>query len=168
MVSIIIILIEIWVIFAVILTWIGQWRESVMVLALDLQDFLLRARVLKLYRHAMRIAGRAPQNSRGETLGQYTLQSMRHFSCSSQFCVSIYLLFCLGSSLPSHPKYTKYVKGVWDRRRNRLISLDLPHGSWKLESLGIPSWLSQLVYLGTRRTMLLGAGPLLDTICDGV
>ncbi|KAK6131310.1 hypothetical protein DH2020_034939 [Rehmannia glutinosa] len=31
-----------------------------MVLALDLQDFLLRARVLKLYRQALRISRRAP------------------------------------------------------------------------------------------------------------
>lgn len=46
-----------------------------MVLALDLQDFLLRARVLKLYRQAMRIAGRAPQNSRDE-LRQFIRQEM--------------------------------------------------------------------------------------------
>lgn len=37
-----------------------------MVLLLDLQDFLLRARVLKLYRQALRVAGRAPEPARGE------------------------------------------------------------------------------------------------------
>ncbi|GLT35006.1 hypothetical protein SLA2020_094910 [Shorea laevis] len=37
-----------------------------MVLSLDLQDFLLRARVLKLYRQALRIARRAPDHSRDE------------------------------------------------------------------------------------------------------
>ncbi|KAF5943109.1 hypothetical protein HYC85_020751, partial [Camellia sinensis] len=35
-------------------------RESVMALSLDLQDFILRARVLKLYRLALRTARRAP------------------------------------------------------------------------------------------------------------
>ncbi|PIN01527.1 hypothetical protein CDL12_25963 [Handroanthus impetiginosus] len=37
-----------------------------MVLSLDLQDFLLRARVLKLYRQALRISRRAPGDSRDE------------------------------------------------------------------------------------------------------
>ncbi|KAK6115145.1 hypothetical protein DH2020_007414 [Rehmannia glutinosa] len=37
-----------------------------MVLALDLQDFLLRARVLKLYRQALRISRRAPGDSKDE------------------------------------------------------------------------------------------------------
>ncbi|GKU90165.1 hypothetical protein SLE2022_217680 [Rubroshorea leprosula] len=37
-----------------------------MALSLDLQDFLLRARVLKLYRQALRIARRAPDHSRDE------------------------------------------------------------------------------------------------------
>ncbi|XP_073295924.1 uncharacterized protein [Primulina huaijiensis] len=46
-----------------------------MVLALDLQDFLLRARVLKLYRHALRVAGRAPQDSRDE-LRQFIRREM--------------------------------------------------------------------------------------------
>jgi hypothetical protein len=39
-----------------------------MVLAFDLQDFLLRARVLKLYRQALRTAQKAPAHARGETL----------------------------------------------------------------------------------------------------
>ncbi|GFP98231.1 lyr motif-containing protein 2 [Phtheirospermum japonicum] len=37
-----------------------------MVVALDLQDFLLRARVLKLYRQALRISRRAPGDSKDE------------------------------------------------------------------------------------------------------
>ena len=37
-----------------------------MVLLLDLQDFLLRARVLKLYRQALRVAGRAPEHAKGK------------------------------------------------------------------------------------------------------
>ncbi|XP_052736136.1 uncharacterized protein LOC108337725 isoform X2 [Vigna angularis] len=34
-------------------------------LSMDLQDFLLRARVLRLYRQALRISGRAPSSARG-------------------------------------------------------------------------------------------------------
>ncbi|KAM7517311.1 hypothetical protein LguiA_006894 [Lonicera macranthoides] len=37
-----------------------------MVLPFDLQNFILRARVLKLYRQALRITRRAPSHSRGE------------------------------------------------------------------------------------------------------
>ncbi|KAM5565216.1 hypothetical protein ABKV19_019306 [Rosa sericea] len=37
-----------------------------MALPLDLQDFLLRARVLKLYRQALRVTRRAPLEARGE------------------------------------------------------------------------------------------------------
>ncbi|KAK9946877.1 hypothetical protein M0R45_012320 [Rubus argutus] len=37
-----------------------------MALAFDLQDFLLRARVLKLYRQALRVTRRAPVHARGE------------------------------------------------------------------------------------------------------
>ncbi|PKU65683.1 hypothetical protein MA16_Dca009720 [Dendrobium catenatum] len=36
--------------------------------ALDLKAFIVRARVLKLYRHALRIARRAPPHSRGLSL----------------------------------------------------------------------------------------------------
>ncbi|XVE69671.1 hypothetical protein DITRI_Ditri10aG0009700 [Diplodiscus trichospermus] len=46
-----------------------------MVLSLDLQDFLLRARVLKLYRQALRTARRAPEHSRAE-LKQVIRQEM--------------------------------------------------------------------------------------------
>ncbi|KAG7037930.1 hypothetical protein SDJN02_01562, partial [Cucurbita argyrosperma subsp. argyrosperma] len=37
-----------------------------MVLSLDLQEFILRARVLKLYRHALRTAQKAPVHAREE------------------------------------------------------------------------------------------------------
>ncbi|KAL5778280.1 hypothetical protein ACOSP7_011206 [Xanthoceras sorbifolium] len=37
-----------------------------MVLSFDLQDFILRARVLKLYRQALRTARRAPLQASGE------------------------------------------------------------------------------------------------------
>ncbi|KAJ9186402.1 hypothetical protein P3X46_001978 [Hevea brasiliensis] len=37
-----------------------------MVLSFDLQDFILRARVLKLYRQALRTAQRAPEHARVE------------------------------------------------------------------------------------------------------
>ena len=37
-----------------------------MVVSFDLQDFILRARVLKLYRQALRTSRRAPPYARGE------------------------------------------------------------------------------------------------------
>lgn len=40
-------------------------RELAMVLSLDLQEFILRARVLKLYRQALRTAQKAPVHARG-------------------------------------------------------------------------------------------------------
>lgn len=43
----------------------GERGRGSMVVALDLQDFLLRARVLKLYRQALRISRRAPPDSKG-------------------------------------------------------------------------------------------------------
>ncbi|KAI6690824.1 hypothetical protein NL676_027652 [Syzygium grande] len=41
-------------------------EESVMVHSFSLRDFLLRARVLKLYRQALRIARRAPDHAQAE------------------------------------------------------------------------------------------------------
>ncbi|XP_077220379.1 LYR family of Fe/S cluster biogenesis protein isoform X2 [Tasmannia lanceolata] len=46
-----------------------------MVLSLDLQAFIVRARVLKLYRQALRTARRAPSDARDE-LRQTTRQEM--------------------------------------------------------------------------------------------
>ncbi|KAJ1424191.1 Complex 1 LYR protein [Sesbania bispinosa] len=44
---------------------------------MDLQDFLIRARVLKLYRQALRVAGRAPGFARAE-LRQTIRQEMEN------------------------------------------------------------------------------------------
>ncbi|XP_052736135.1 uncharacterized protein LOC108337725 isoform X1 [Vigna angularis] len=46
-------------------------------LSMDLQDFLLRARVLRLYRQALRISGRAPSSARVE-LRQTIRQEMEN------------------------------------------------------------------------------------------
>ncbi|XP_065846910.1 uncharacterized protein [Euphorbia lathyris] len=48
-----------------------------MVLRLDLQEFIIRAQVLKLYRQALRIARRAPNHSRVE-LKQTIRQEMEN------------------------------------------------------------------------------------------
>ncbi|KAM2216532.1 hypothetical protein ACFX1S_016272 [Malus domestica] len=55
---------------------------GVMAKALDLQDFLLRGRVLKLYRQALRITRRAPVDSRGElrSMIRQELENNRHCS----------------------------------------------------------------------------------------
>lgn len=47
-------------------------------MALSLEDFLVRARVLKLYRHALRISRRAPPHAKGEA---YTWLSESIFCC---------------------------------------------------------------------------------------
>ncbi|KAK2398340.1 hypothetical protein P8452_05729 [Trifolium repens] len=44
---------------------------------MDLQDFLIRARVFKLYRQALRVSGRAPPPARGE-LRQTIRQEMEN------------------------------------------------------------------------------------------
>ncbi|KDP33251.1 hypothetical protein JCGZ_13091 [Jatropha curcas] len=48
-----------------------------MVLSFDLQDFILRARVLKLYRQALRTARRAPDHARVD-LKQIIRQEMEN------------------------------------------------------------------------------------------
>lgn len=40
--------------------------KSVMAVSFDLQTFILRARVLKLYRQALRVTKRAPAHSKGD------------------------------------------------------------------------------------------------------
>eukprot|EP00257_Ricinus_communis_P022249 XP_015581923.1 uncharacterized protein LOC8268534 isoform X1 [Ricinus communis] len=52
-------------------------RESAMVLSFNLQDFILRACVFKLYRQALRIAQRAPSHARVE-LKQTIRQEMEN------------------------------------------------------------------------------------------
>lgn len=42
-----------------------------MVFSLDLRDFLLRARVLKLYRQALRTTRRAPVQARGDNYSSH-------------------------------------------------------------------------------------------------
>ncbi|GAV75506.1 Complex1_LYR domain-containing protein [Cephalotus follicularis] len=64
-------------------TWACYWRrESVMVLSFDLQNFILRARVLKLYRQALRIARKAPVDGRAELkqLIRQEMENNRHCS----------------------------------------------------------------------------------------
>nr|GLL38215.1 uncharacterized protein LOC103321195 [Ipomoea trifida]GMD41300.1 putative complex 1 LYR protein [Ipomoea batatas]GMD44360.1 putative complex 1 LYR protein [Ipomoea batatas]GMD47760.1 putative complex 1 LYR protein [Ipomoea batatas]GMD49026.1 putative complex 1 LYR protein [Ipomoea batatas] len=51
---------------------------------LDLQDFLLRARVLKLYRHALRIARRAPTDTRGEVSEIIRQEMENNRSCNDK------------------------------------------------------------------------------------
>lgn len=47
-----------------------------MVNALDLQSFILRARVLKLYRQALKIAHRAPPQARGSCSCIHSLETL--------------------------------------------------------------------------------------------
>ncbi|KAK4359394.1 hypothetical protein RND71_021623 [Anisodus tanguticus] len=51
-------------------------------MALSLEDFLLRARVLKLYRHALRISRRAPSHAREDVAMKEVKQ---HISFSLDF-----------------------------------------------------------------------------------
>ncbi|THU65701.1 hypothetical protein C4D60_Mb05t06420 [Musa balbisiana] len=55
--------------------------ESTMVRYLDLQSFIVRARVLKLYRQALRTARRAPTNARDELR-----QTMREEIEKNRYC----------------------------------------------------------------------------------
>ncbi|XP_048444390.1 uncharacterized protein LOC125479271 isoform X2 [Pyrus x bretschneideri] len=52
--------------------------------ALDLQDFLLRGRVLKLYRQALRITRRAPVDSRGELRSMIRQELENNRQCSDR------------------------------------------------------------------------------------
>lgn len=58
-----------------------------MVLPFDLQDFIVRGRVLKLYRKALRTANRAPPHARGEEIFDLfifpTSQFAPHFAQST-------------------------------------------------------------------------------------
>ncbi|KAK2974878.1 hypothetical protein RJ640_020793 [Escallonia rubra] len=59
-------------------------RESVMVLSLDLQSFIVRARVLKLYRQALRITRRAPVDSRAELRRMIRQEMESNRNCSDK------------------------------------------------------------------------------------
>ena len=56
---------------------------------LDLQDFILRARVLKLYRQALRTAQRAPGHTRGE-VPIYLESCPQHILISGWLCSPCY------------------------------------------------------------------------------
>ncbi|KAK3016574.1 hypothetical protein RJ639_005847 [Escallonia herrerae] len=57
---------------------------SVMVLSLDLQSFIVRARVLKLYRQALRITRRAPVDSRAELRHMIRQEMESNCNCSDK------------------------------------------------------------------------------------
>ncbi|KAG2301423.1 hypothetical protein Bca52824_030074 [Brassica carinata] len=57
---------------------------SVMVNALDLQSFILRARVLKLYRQALKIAHRAPPQARGELKQSIRQEMEKNSECKDK------------------------------------------------------------------------------------
>ncbi|XP_060172657.1 uncharacterized protein LOC132603547 [Lycium barbarum] len=53
-------------------------------MALSLEDFLLRARVLKLYRHALRISRRAPSHARADLRHIIRQEMENNRSCSEK------------------------------------------------------------------------------------
>ncbi|KAG6591251.1 LYR motif-containing protein 2, partial [Cucurbita argyrosperma subsp. sororia] len=55
-----------------------------MVLALDLQEFILRARVLKLYRQALRTTRKAPVHAREELRHTIRQEMENNRSCSDR------------------------------------------------------------------------------------
>ncbi|KAF3970768.1 hypothetical protein CMV_005571 [Castanea mollissima] len=59
-------------------------RESVMVLPFDLQDFLLRARVLNLYRQALRTAQRAPVHAKAELRQTIRQEMEKNRNCNDK------------------------------------------------------------------------------------
>ncbi|GMH04644.1 hypothetical protein Nepgr_006484 [Nepenthes gracilis] len=58
--------------------------RPVMALSFDLQDFILRARVLKLYRQALRIASRAPSHGKVELRQTIRQEIEKHRSCEDK------------------------------------------------------------------------------------
>ncbi|KAI3797313.1 hypothetical protein L1987_32569 [Smallanthus sonchifolius] len=58
--------------------------ELVMAVSLDLQAFILRARVLKLYRQALRVAKRAPAHSKGELMQTIRLEMEKNRDCNDK------------------------------------------------------------------------------------
>ncbi|XP_071703479.1 uncharacterized protein [Rutidosis leptorrhynchoides] len=55
-----------------------------MVASLDLQAFILRARVLKLYRQALRVAKRAPAPSKGELMHTIRQEMENNRDCNDK------------------------------------------------------------------------------------
>ncbi|XP_013617836.1 PREDICTED: uncharacterized protein LOC106324410 [Brassica oleracea var. oleracea] len=58
--------------------------SSVMVNSLDMQSFILRARVLKLYRKALKIAHRAPPQARGELKPSIRQEMEKNSECKDK------------------------------------------------------------------------------------
>ncbi|XP_038718182.1 uncharacterized protein LOC120011189 [Tripterygium wilfordii] len=58
--------------------------ESVMAFSLDLQDFILRGRVLKLYRLALRTARRAPVHSRADLKQTIRVEMENNKNCKDK------------------------------------------------------------------------------------
>lgn len=61
-----------------------QAASSAMVISLDLRNFILRARVLKLYRQALRITQRAPGDSRAELRHTIRQEMESNRNCSDK------------------------------------------------------------------------------------
>ncbi|CAH2044915.1 unnamed protein product [Thlaspi arvense] len=57
---------------------------SIMIHSLDLQSFILRARVLKLYRQALKIAQRAPADVRGELKQSIRQEMEKNSECNDK------------------------------------------------------------------------------------
>ncbi|KAJ0085350.1 hypothetical protein Patl1_09478 [Pistacia atlantica] len=55
-----------------------------MVLSFDLKDFIIRARVLKLYRQALRTARRAPEQDRAELRQTMREEMEKHRDCNDK------------------------------------------------------------------------------------
>ncbi|KAH1095781.1 hypothetical protein GYH30_040850, partial [Glycine max] len=52
--------------------------------SMDLQDFLLRARVLMLYRQALRITGRAPSSAKAELRQTIRQETENNRNCNDR------------------------------------------------------------------------------------
>ncbi|KAI3724530.1 hypothetical protein L2E82_36311 [Cichorium intybus] len=55
-----------------------------MVVSFDLQTFILRARVLKLYRQALRVAKRAPPHTKGELMQTIRQEMEKNRDCNDK------------------------------------------------------------------------------------
>lgn len=76
--------------------------SSIYSFSMDLQDFLIRARVFKLYRQALRVAGRAPPPARGK---------LPHFI--SIFLVRIMIIDCLLNDYSVQVNWDKWLDKRW-------------------------------------------------------
>ncbi|KAL8211512.1 hypothetical protein R6Q57_005949 [Mikania cordata] len=58
--------------------------KSLMAASFDLQTFILRARVLKLYRQALRVTKRAPEHSKGELMQTIRDEMEKNRDCNDK------------------------------------------------------------------------------------